>query len=201
MTLFGSWIGFQFIATLYMQQLRGWSSLDTGLAIFPAGLLVAVFSTRIAPLVMRFGVTRLIFAGLLSIVAGYLLFLPIGLESGYLTGLLPTFLLAGLGFALAFGPLNIAATSGVAPEEQGLAGGLLNTSFQFGGALALAVTTAVINANTGAGGSPQAVLDGFHPALLVPVIVGVLGIVAIGTGLRPRVRSVAASDVELAEAA
>ena len=72
----------------------------------------------------------------------------------------------------------------MAPEEQGLAGGLLNTSFQFGGALALAVTTAVINANTGGGGSPQAVLDGFHPALFVPVIVGVLGIVAIGTGLR-----------------
>ena len=201
MALFGSWIGFQFIATLYMQQLRGWSSLDTGLAIFPAGLLVAVFSTRIAPLVMRFGVTRLIFTGMISIVAGYLLFLPIGLQSGYLAGLLPTFLLAGLGFALAFGPLNIAATSGVAPEEQGLAGGLLNTSFQFGGALALAVTTAVINANTGSSGSPQAVLDGFHPALLVPVVVGVLGIVAIGTGLRSRVRSVAVSDVELAEAA
>ncbi len=149
MTLFGSWIGFQFIATLYMQQLRGWSALETGLAIFPAGLLVALFSTRIAPLVMRFGVTRLIMAGLVSIVAGYLLFLPIGLQSGYLASLLPTFLLAGLGFALAFGPLNIAATSGVAPEEQGLAGGLLNTSFQFGGALSLAVTTAVINANTG----------------------------------------------------
>ena len=201
MALFGSWIGFQFIATLYMQQLRGWSSLETGLAIFPAGLLVALFSTRIAPLVMRFGVTRLIVAGLFSIVAGYLLFLPIGLESGYLTSLLPTFLLAGLGFALAFGPLNIAATSGVVPEEQGLAGGLLNTSFQFGGALALAVTTAVINANTGDGGSPQAVLDGFHPALFVPVIVGVLGIVAMGTGLRSRARTVAASDVELAEAA
>ena len=87
------------------------------------------------------------------------------------------------------------------PEEQGLAGGLLNTSFQFGGALALAVTTAVINANTGDGGSPQAVLDGFHPALFVPVIVGVLGIVAMGTGLRSRARTVAASDVELAEAA
>ena len=201
MALFGSWIGFQFIATLYMQQLRGWSSLETGLAIFPAGLLVALFSTRIAPLVMRFGVTRLIIAGLVSIVAGYLLFLPIGLESGYLTSLLPTFLLAGLGFALAFGPLNIAATSGVAAEEQGLAGGLLNTSFQFGGALALAVTTAVINANTSDTGSPQAVLDGFHPALFVPVIVGVLGIVAMGTGLRSRARTVAASDVELAEAA
>jgi MFS family permease len=201
MTLFGSWIGFQFIATLYMQQLRGWSALETGIAIFPAGLLVALFSTRIAPLVMRFGVTRLILAGLISIVTGYLLFLPIGLQSGYLVSLLPTFLLAGLGFALAFGPLNIAATSGVAPEEQGLAGGLLNTSFQFGGALSLAITTAVINANTGGDGSPQALLDGFHPALIVPVVIGLVGIVAVGSSLRRKQQVEVASEVELAEAA
>ena len=67
--------------------------------------------------------------------------------------MLPTFLLAGIGFALAFGPLNVAGTSGVAAEEQGLAGGLLNTSFQFGGALVLAIVTAVINANAGTGGT------------------------------------------------
>ena len=68
--------------------------------------------------------------------------------------MLPTFLLAGLGFALAFGPLNVAATNGIAAEEQGLAGGLLNTSFQFGGALVLAIVTAVNNANIGPGGGP-----------------------------------------------
>ena len=62
--------------------------------------------------------------------------------------MLPTMLLAGLGFALAYGPLNIAATNGIAPQEQGLAGGLVNTSFQFGGALALAVVTAVNAAYT-----------------------------------------------------
>ena len=78
-------------------------------------------------------------AGLVSTAVGYALFLPIGLDSSYALAMLPTFLLAGLGFALAFGPLNIAATNGIAPEEQGLAGGLLNTSFQFGGALVLAV--------------------------------------------------------------
>jgi hypothetical protein len=147
-------------------------------------VLVAVISTRIAPLVMRFGVTRLIVAGMVSILVGYALFLPIGLNSSYPLAMLPTFLLAGLGFALAFGPLNIAATNGIAPGEQGLAGGLLNTSFQFGGALALAVVAAVVNANTGTDGTPQALLDGFKPALVVPLIVGILGIVAVTSGLR-----------------
>jgi EmrB/QacA subfamily drug resistance transporter len=202
MSLFGGWVGFQFIATLYMQQLRGWSALDTGLAIFPGGLLVAVLSPRIAPLVMRFGVTKLIVTGMVAIAAGYGLFLPIGLHSSYAFGMLPTFLLAGLGFALAFGPLNIAGTNGIAPEEQGLAGGLLNTSFQFGGALVLAVVTAVNNANIGSAGTPQAVLDGFHAALFVSVGAAVLGIVAMTRRSRvAEVETVPALEGALEEAA
>ena len=113
MLLIGGWFGFQFIATLYMQQLRGWSPLETGLAIFPGGLLVAVLAPRIAPLVMRFGVRRLITAGLASTAIGYALFLPIGLDSSYAAAILPTMIFAGFGFALAYGPLNIAATNGV----------------------------------------------------------------------------------------
>src|SRR5437870_1449939 len=46
MALFGGWVGFQFVATLYMQQLRGWSPLETGLAIFPGGLLVALIRSE-----------------------------------------------------------------------------------------------------------------------------------------------------------
>jgi EmrB/QacA subfamily drug resistance transporter len=178
MALIGGWFGFQFIVTLYMQQVRGWSALETGLAIFPGGLLVALLAPRMAPLVERFGVSRLIGAGLASAGVGYALFLPIGLDSGYLAAMLPTFLLTGLGFGLAYGPLNIAATNGVAPEEQGLAGGLVNTSFQFGGALVLAVATAVNNASAGSGGSPQALMDGFHAAIVVSLVVAALGVAA-----------------------
>jgi EmrB/QacA subfamily drug resistance transporter len=199
MMLFGGWVGFQFIATLYMQQLRGWSPLETGLAIFPGGLLVALLAPRIAPLVGRFGVMRLIVGGLFAVTAGYTLFLPIGLDSGYWGAMLPTMLLAGIGFALAFGPLNIAATTGVAPTEQGLAAGLLNTSFQFGGALVLAVVTAVNNANVGTDGSAQALLDGFHPALIVSVIASVLGIAAMALRWRrqpePAVEAVPETEV------
>jgi len=200
MMLIGGWFGFQFIATLYMQQLRGWSPLETGLAIFPAGVLVAFLAPRIAPLVMRFGIRSLIVAGLASTSLGYLLFLRIGLDSGYLAVMLPTFLLAGFGFALAYGPLNIAATNGIAPSEQGLASGLVNTSFQFGGALVLAVTTAVNSAATGADGSPQALLDGFQAAVVVSVIAAGIGVVATAFRVRPQPALVEASDVDLAEA-
>jgi MFS family permease len=173
-----AWIGFQFLATLYMQQLRGWTALETGLAIFPAGALVAILSPRMAPLIGRYGPTRLAVAGLSSITLAYILFLPVSLDSSYAFGLLPTFLLAGLGFGLAFGPLNVAATTGVAPEEQGLAGGLVNTSMQLGAALVLAVVTAVVNA-TSASGSPEDVLAAYHAALFVPIVAAVLGVVAM----------------------
>jgi MFS family permease len=84
----------------------------------------------------------------------------------------------GFGYA-AFGPLNIAATNGVAPHEQGLASGLVNTSFQFGGALVLAVATAVHDASGGSDGTPQGLLDGLQAVTLVSVIVLVLGVAAV----------------------
>jgi predicted MFS family arabinose efflux permease len=192
MALIGAWFGFQFIVTLYMQQLRGWSALETGLALFPAGVLVALLAPRVAPLVERFGAPRLIAMGLASTAAGYALFLPIGANSSYLAAMLPTFLLTGLGFGLAYGPLNIAATNGVAPQEQGLAGGLVNTSFQFGGALVLAIVTAVNNANAGPGESAASLLDGFHAAILVSVAAAALGVAA--TALRRRSRAEAPAE-------
>jgi EmrB/QacA subfamily drug resistance transporter len=198
MMLVGGWFGFQFILTLYLQQLRGWSPLETGLAIFPAGTLVAVLAPRIAPLVMRFGFRRLVTVGLGSTGVAYMLFLPIGLDSAYATAILPTMILGGLGFALAYGPLNIAATNGVAPAEQGLASGLVNTSFQFGGALVLAVVAAVINATAVAGGSPQDTLDSFQSAAVVSVIAAGLGMLATMIRVRPRPAVVAAEE-EVAE--
>jgi MFS family permease len=146
--------------------------------------------------VMRFGIRPLITAGLASTAVGYALFLPIGLDSGYAAAILPTMIFAGLGFALAYGPLNIAATNGVAPEEQGLASGLVSTSFQFGGALVLAVATAVNNANTGADGSPQALLDGFQAAVVVSVIAAGLGVAVTALRGRRRVEPAVGSVAE-----
>jgi EmrB/QacA subfamily drug resistance transporter len=196
MMLIGGWFGFQFVATLYMQQLRGWSPLETGLAIFPGGLLVAVLAPRIAPLVLRFGVRRLITVGLASTGIGYALFLPIGLDSTYAAAILPTMVFGGLGFALAYGSLNIAATNGVPSHEQGLASGLVNTSFQFGGALVLAVATAVLNANTVAG-SAQGMLDGFQAAVVVSVIAAGLGVVISLVRVGRRTERVVEAEREL----
>jgi MFS family permease len=151
--------------------------------------VVVAITPWVAPLVARFGVKRVILAGLSSHVVAYALFLPIGLNSSYAPAMLATFLLVGLGFGLAYGPLNIAGTNGVSPQEQGLAGGLVTTSFQFGGALVLAVVTAVNNAATGPDGSPQALLDGFHAAATVSLAAVVLGTAVTALRRRPAHRA------------
>jgi predicted MFS family arabinose efflux permease len=149
--------------------------------------------------VNRFGTTVPIAAGLTSLSAAYVLFLNIGADSNYLTQMLPTFLLAGIGFALTFGPLNVAATNDVADHEQGLASGLVQTSFQLGGAIGLAVSTAVIEAGTSGSsapvGSATALLDGFHPALYVSLAIALLG---IAVTVSPLVRRRNAAEPALA---
>jgi EmrB/QacA subfamily drug resistance transporter len=179
MALLGSWFGFQFIGTLYMQNLRGWSPIEMALAFLPAGLIVAFGSPNIGRLVSRVGPAIPVGLGLVSLGLAYLLFWNISADASYLTAMLPTFILSGIGFTLAFGPLTIAATSDVKDEEQGLASGLVYTSFQLGGAVGLAIATAVIDAGTSGSsaeaGSAQALLDGFQPGILVSIAIAALG--------------------------
>jgi MFS family permease len=187
MTVFGAWIAFQFVGTLYMQQLRGWSAFEMAGAFLPAGLIVAFGSPQSGKLVNRYGSARVIASGMIAFVAAYLLATGISADSNYFTSFLPTMILGGVGFMLTFGPLNMAATEGIADEEQGLASGLLFTSLQFGGAVALAIGTAAMagatEGSSAPAGSVAATMDGFHAALLVSVAVSVVGLVIAATGL------------------
>jgi EmrB/QacA subfamily drug resistance transporter len=179
MTVFACYFGFQFMATLYMQQLLGWSALGTALAFLPAGLLVAFGAPRMGPLATRVGTATLITAGLLSFVVGYALFIPIDASPTYALAILPTILLLGLGFALTYPAVNMAATSGIADHEQGLASGLVSTSFQLGGALGLAIVTAVITSGQTGGADPSSLLDDFRPGLAVVTGLAVLGLASV----------------------
>ncbi|WP_163859411.1 MFS transporter [Paenibacillus elgii] len=181
----GSFFGFQFLTVLYLQELRGWSSLETGLALLAVGVDAILAPTLTPKLVNRFGNIPVIFGGFCLAAVAYALFLPIGLDWTY-AAMFPTMILTGIAFSLTYGPLTIAATDGISEEEQGLASGLLNTSFQFGAALGLAVVTAVNIAATGIDQSPQALLDGYRTAMIVPIAASILGIIITALGLRKR---------------
>ena len=103
--------------------------------------------------------------------------------------MLPTMLLLGIGFALSFPALNIQAVAGVADHEQGLASGLLNTSFQVGGAVGLAIVSAVVSS---AGVVPT--LDSFHTAIGVSAGIAALGLLLAGSALVPAVRERLAAE-------
>jgi MFS family permease len=176
--MFGGYASFQFLATLFLQNELGWSALHTALAFLPAGLLVAFGSPRVGGLVDRYGTQRLIAVGFASFVAAYALFLPVSHGPSYGSAILPTILLLGFGFALAFPALSMQATSGIADHEQGLASGLVNTSFQVGGAIVLAIASAVVSSS----GSTD-FLVAIRPALGVVVGISAIGLVAAISGL------------------
>jgi MFS family permease len=184
----GSYFGFQFVATLYLQSVLGWSALETALAFLPAGLLVAFGSTRVGPLVDRFGTAPLMAIAFVSFAAGYALFLRADMNPSYVLVILPTMLLLGIGFALGFPSFNMQGTTGVADHEQGLASGLINTSFQVGGAITLAVVSAVIGDGTASGADAQTFLSNSHTAVGVVTGVAALGLVSALSGLTLRRR-------------
>src|SRR5256885_8466275 len=183
MAMFGAYIGFQFIMTLYLQTMNGWSALETALAFLPAGLLVAFGSTRIGPLVDRLGTAPVVAAGALSMAAGYGLVLRFDAVPDYAGVILPTILLLGLGFMLGFPSLNMQATNGIADHEQGLASGLVQTSFQVGGAIALAVVTAIVTAQAGGSTDPAVLLSAYKTAITVSAGVAAAGLVVAVAGL------------------
>lgn len=146
--LFGSYLSFQFMMTLYLQDTQGWSPLRVALALLPAGLLVAFTSPFVGGLINRYGTQRLINSAMASLVLGYGWFLlTAGTAPHYLVTVLPTMLFLGGGFAFGFSSIMAQATEGIDDSEQGLAAGLVQTSGQVGAALVLAVVTALITAD------------------------------------------------------
>ncbi|HEY4461257.1 MAG TPA: MFS transporter [Streptosporangiaceae bacterium] len=189
LALFGSYIAFQFLLTQYLQTLAGWSALSTALGFLPAGVVVAVLSTRMGQIIGRYGPAPITIIAFVCLVAGYVSFLRVGDRPDYAGVILPAVIGVGIAFGLGFSALSLAATAGVADHEQGLAASLFQTSFQIGGAVVLAIVTAIVDA----GGASrvttaQATLGAYRPALALITGVSALGAIVALTGFRPRLR-------------
>ena len=177
-----------FMSALYLQLVLGYSPLRVGLAFLPANLIMGACSVGIsAKLVMRFGIKRPLVVGLSIAAVGLVLFTRAPVGGHFLVDVLPSMLLLGFGAGIAFNPVLLAAMSDVAPQESGLASGVVNTAFMMGGALGLAILASIATSRTdalrGSGHSPLASLvGGYHVAFLVGAIFAV-GAASIGAAL------------------
>jgi predicted MFS family arabinose efflux permease len=176
--ILGTYMTFQFIGALYMQSMRGWSPLVMALAFLPCGLLIATIAPRAGALVGKFGAAWMIFAGFVAYTAAYALFLRIDETSAYLPVILPTMLLIGIAFPFSFTGAYVQATSGVDSAEQGLAAGVLQTGYQVGAALVLAIVTATMATTHAATDDKAATLTSYHNGLLVVTAISAVALLA-----------------------
>ncbi|QTI71129.1 MFS transporter [Gordonia polyisoprenivorans] len=179
--MFGGYVAFQFVVTLYLQDSLGWPPLAMALGFLPAGLIVAASATRMDRVLDRVPTPLLMVLGFAAFLGGYLWFARAQPGMGYADFLLPTIILLGIGFALTFPSVTSQGTAGVDDDEQGLASGLVNTSVQIGGAVMLAVVTAVLS-SSGERNRPGELLGGMTTAIwLVSAlsVVGLVGAVAV----------------------
>ncbi len=194
-----------FLGSLYLKGVLGYSSMGIGLAFLPTTVGMAVLSIRYTePLVSRHGARPVMTTGLVLIAAGLAEFAFAPVDAHYLTHVLPVATLLGLGAGLTFPALMTVAMSGVAPQNAGLASGLVNTTGQVGCALGLAVLAALSASRTrsltSAGeGSKAALTGGYHLAFWVAAaLVGAA--VLIAAALRTPAAAPKASEDERPEA-
>lgn len=169
-----------FFATLYLQLVLGYSPLAVAAAFVPITLVIALLSPRAGALAIRLGIRRLLLTGTALATTGALALAAIPEHGSYVVNVLPGLLLLGLGMAAFFAPAMVAATSGVAESDQGLASGAIGTSQQLGGAIGLAIASTVSTAVAEASrsGGDAGLVAGYRAGLLVVAALLVLAAVA-----------------------
>jgi predicted MFS family arabinose efflux permease len=191
-----------FLTAIYLQDVRGLSALNAGLEFLPMGIAAIVGALLASRLVTTFGTRPVQIASALLSVGGLLLLSRVGATDAYATGLLPGFILFGIGITAIGVAAQVGATSRVANDDAGAASGVLNSGYQVGGALGLAVittltTTHITDALKSGTGQVSAAVGGYDYGLLIAAVFAAANIViAI---LSPSTRVTQPEAVEAAE--
>jgi EmrB/QacA subfamily drug resistance transporter len=169
---FAGFLAMFFFLTLYMQNVLGYSPIQTGASYLPLTFGVGVSAGITSQLLGRVGTRPVIVAGALLAAGGVYWLSRIPVHGSYLTDLLPGMMVMSLGLGAVFVGVTTAANAGVPAERAGLAAALLNASQQVGGALGLAIFSAIATSRTssllsGHASQADALTSGFQRALLV----------------------------------
>ena len=183
MALLGAaWIPMWFFLNLYLQQIQGYGPFESGLALLPmTAAIMALMIGASSKLIRRLGLKHSLVGGLGLLAVAMLLFVATPSSKGsFITHVLPASLVAAGGMSLSYIPALMSAVSHARKEESGLASGIVNTSYQIGSALGLAIMVAIastqtlLDKNNGGIGSIDAVNNGFHFAFITAAIVAAI---------------------------
>jgi EmrB/QacA subfamily drug resistance transporter len=198
-----------FLGTLYLEHVRHFTALQTGLAWLPWTLTIAALSLGItARLVNRFGPMRVLTAGMAAVIAGLVLVHSAGAHTAFFPTLFLAFFAVGLGIGMAFMPLLQIAMADVPPADAGLGSGIINVSQQISGALGLAVLDTIATNHTksliATGHSAvSSAIGGYHLAFVfgtASVAIGlVLGVLLLRQNRGGSEPEVAVTDERLAQ--
>jgi EmrB/QacA subfamily drug resistance transporter len=145
---FAGFLAMFFYLTLYMQNVLGYSAIETGAAYLPLCFAIGISAGIASQLLSRVGTRAVIVTGALIAAGGLYWLSRIPVHGSYLSDLLPGMLVLSLGFGPVFVGVTTAANAGVPADKAGLAAALLNASQQLGGALGLAIFSAIATSRT-----------------------------------------------------
>lgn len=170
--LIAGMFGLLFFGTLYLQRVLRYDSLQAGLGFVPVAVVIAVVSLGLSTrLITRFGQRAILLLGLALVVGAFVMLSFARVDGVYPVDFLPAGVVMGLGFGLAAPAVMGLGMTAVTPAESGIASGLFNTTQQIGGAIGLAVLSALVSARTKsltAAGRTEAesLIGGYHAAFL-----------------------------------
>ncbi|MGO9884903.1 MAG: MFS transporter [Solirubrobacteraceae bacterium] len=182
--------GMFFFASLYVQEILGYSPLKAGLAFLPVTAGIVIGAGLAQQLVRRAGVRNVSVAGLVLATVGMLVLTQVPVHGSYLGDLLPGLMPLSIGMGLVFVPITLLATGGVGEEDSGLASGLFNTSQQVGGSLGLAILSTLAASQTARLLSSHSAtvvaarVSGYHVAFLAAAIMLASGSAIMAFALR-----------------
>jgi MFS family permease len=182
--------------TFYLQNTKGMTALETGLAFLPMNVAIIVTATLVNTRILaRTGPRPLVPTGMLLAALGMALLTRIGVDTAYASHVLPSLILIGLGFGLVIAPSFATATLGVPRRDSGVASAMVNTSQQVGGSIGIALlSTMAVSATTDyvAANGPQliqqAAVEGYTTAFWWAAAIFAVGALVTGSLLRSGVR-------------
>jgi EmrB/QacA subfamily drug resistance transporter len=195
-----------FFSALYLQLVLEYSPLEVGLAYLPGTVVWGASSFLLSDrLVMRYGIRKPLLTGLVLMGVALVLLARTPVDGSWAIDILPATIAVGLGAGIAFNPLLLAAMSGVAPDQAGLASGVVNTAFMMGGAVGLAILASLADRRSetllaSGDGSLAALNGGYHVAFLVGAVFVVASAVVAGALLRVEQPAAAYHGEETVEA-